>query len=97
MLTTVLAVSVVITLLLSGVLLLAYYRNLTVLKLTLAEELERNAQSGIQYALGNSQPGETVRETFDLYGRTEDSITVTQQPWGVFTLVTAAARRGCSP
>lgn len=87
-----LALSVIIGLVMSSVILMEYYTRALLRKDVVAEEVERNAESGVTYAcvFHSDEPINDV----DLFGRGKDSVLIQRKPWGAFELCVAKAHTG---
>ncbi len=87
-----LAITVIMGLVSSSLLLSAYYTRLQLQRDELREEIIRNAKSGLEIAMN-----ESFRESYnssgdiDLFGKGSDSVFLEVKPWGAFEVAIARA------
>lgn len=94
-LSTVLAVSLIIATLCASLILLSYYYRTSTVQHTLAQRLNNNAQSGINLLLATTdQRAFAEKNKVDLFGRGQDSVTLWQKPWGLYQVAVAQAQVG---
>lgn len=86
-----LAVSIVIGLLMSAVILAGGCHRLLMDSDRTTEELVRNAESGIYYLCAT--PGDGITLT-DLFGRGKDSVRLEREQWGAYDVAVSTAIRG---
>lgn len=95
MLSTVLAVSLIIATLCASLILLAYYYRTSTVQHTLAQRLNNNAQSGINLLLATTDKRALAdKNIVDLFGRGQDSVGLWQKPWGLYQVAIAQAQVG---
>lgn len=85
----VLAVSLLLTLLTGSFILFNYYQHLIVQKSMDADRVQRNALAGMEFLLSNHKeiiPGDKEK-VIDLFGRQEDSVSLSIKPWGAFQVL----------
>lgn len=88
-----LAISVIIALLSSSLLLAAHFSRLSLQQDTAAEEVIRNANSGLQLLMSAEyNASREVNET-DLFGRGMDSVQLGLKSWGAFEIALVRAHR----
>jgi hypothetical protein len=90
-----LAIAVLIGLLSSSLIIYAHTERLLLSKQTRAEELRRNAESGMEWLLGAPDQfpeGEPVLA--DLYGRKRDSVSLLHRTWGAYSVFHVRAFSG---
>lgn len=83
-----LAVSLLIALVSSAIILYAYFVRFQFDTLLKIDRLQTNSDSGINLLLSSQQIlGRDSERTIDLYGKGEDSITLKRKSWGAFEVV----------
>ena len=90
---TVVTLSVLITIMVSAIILLAYYRSLLLSNHEIKERLLLNAESGINYVLGNSESiqGKVIT---DLYEQERDTVLLEKKAWGLYDVALCIASQG---
>ncbi|AYB29189.1 polymer-forming cytoskeletal protein [Chryseolinea soli] len=88
-------IALVISILCSSIILLAYYTRLTTKRSELLSILRDNTVSGIQYGMAHREdmPFHTIQNV-DLFGEGIDSVRIVRRPWGVFEYLGVDAHRG---
>ncbi|MBL7840273.1 MAG: hypothetical protein JNJ75_09055 [Cyclobacteriaceae bacterium] len=90
-----LGIAVIIAVLCSAIILLAYYSRIGILNSQIRNSLRDNAESGIQYLMGSRETFPLNQEiTIDLFNEEIDSVTIRRLPWGLFEVYSATATRG---
>ncbi|MEM9328537.1 MAG: hypothetical protein AAGA85_22920 [Bacteroidota bacterium] len=90
-----LAISLVISIILTSIILLGYYHRLESRMFDIGLKLDRNVASAVQLALADPEAFDLFDpQTLDLYGRQEDTVTLLRRPWGVYDLFHIEARHG---
>ena len=94
-LSSVLAIALIIATLCASLISLAYYYRMATLQHTIVDRLENNAQSGINLLLATSDHSDASEGYWkDLFGQKQDSVWLHQKPWGVYQVGIARARTG---
>lgn len=88
-----LAISMIIGMITTSVLLNAHYNRMLLLRDVIREETARNAHSGIQYLCARND-GAASEDDVDLFGRKKDSVLISSLPWGVYDILTSKAHTG---
>lgn len=89
-----LGISVIIAVLCSAIILLAYYSRLSMLTGEINTSLRDNANSGIQYLMATRETSPFFSsQAIDLFDEGIDSVVVTRLPWGLFEVYCARASR----
>lgn len=88
-LSLVLVMGLIIALMMTSLIILAYYYRSSYQSASLEDRLMNNAQSGISYLLAT----EALQDSsiVDLYGEGIDSVILEKKPWGVFDIYRATA------
>jgi hypothetical protein len=90
-----LGIALVISVLCSSIILLAYYSKLSFTHQEIGKRLTDNATSGIQYGMANRDVLQFNKaERIDLFGEMIDSVEIVKRPWGIFELISARAFLG---
>ena len=94
-LTSVLAVSLIIATLCASLITLAYYYRMATVQHTAYDRLDNNARSGINVLLATSESSTYVQGRWrDLFGQGQDSVWLQQRSWGLYPLAIAQAQHG---
>ena len=94
-LSSVLAIALIIATLCASLISLAYYYRMATLQYTIVDRLENNAQSGINLLLATSDHSDVAEGYWkDLFGQEQDSVWLHQRPWGVYQVGIVRARTG---
>lgn len=89
------AVSLVISIILSSIILLGYYTRLESLGYDINIKIDANLRSAEQLALSNPSSFDYLKpERLDLYGEGEDTVIVERRPWGVYDYFKITAQHG---
>lgn len=88
-----LAISVIIALLSSSLLLAAHFSRLSLQQDTAAEEVIRNANSGLQLLMSAEYNASREVSETDLFGRGMDSVQLGLKSWGAFEIALVRAHR----
>ncbi len=89
------AVSLVVSIILSTIILLGYYTRLQSLQYDINLKIDANLQSAEQLALSNPLSFEYFEpRTLDLYGEGEDTVVLERRPWGVFDYFKITSKHG---
>jgi cytoskeletal protein CcmA (bactofilin family) len=94
-LSSVLAISLIIATLCASLISLAYYYHIATLQYTLTDALDQNALSGMNLLLAT--PSDLISPYGywkDLFGQTQDSVWLQEKPWGVYQVAIARAKKG---
>lgn len=90
-----LGIALVIAVICSSIVLLAYYSRLTILNSQIRNTLRDNARSGIEYINANRTDLSFFQShQIDLFELGTDSVELVRRPWGLFEMFTANAFRG---
>lgn len=87
-----LAVSLIIAVLLSTLILIAYIFKINSLNIDIKTALINNSLSGIEYLKSSSTPNGTVQ--VDLYSQETDSVKLVKKQWGLFEVLASKAFKG---
>lgn len=89
-----LGIGIVISIICSSMILLAYFSKLIWIRNDIEDDLRRNAVSGFHYAIATRGALKFFQpQTVDLFSEGVDSVEVTRRPWGIYeTCVTVASR-----
>ena len=94
-LSSVLAIALIIATLCASLISLCYYYRIATLQHTIVDHLANNAQSGINLLLATSDHSVASGGYWkDLFGQQQDSVWLQQKPWGVYQIGIARARTG---
>ncbi len=89
------AISLVVTIILSSIILLGYYTRLQTRRYDINLKVDANLQSAEQLALSNPLSFDyLVPKSLDLYGEGEDTVILERRPWGVFDYFKITAKHG---
>ncbi|MDW3194719.1 MAG: hypothetical protein R8G66_20235 [Cytophagales bacterium] len=89
------AVSLVVSIILSSLILLGYYTRLESLQYDINLKVDSNLQSAEQLALSNPESFDYFQQKrLDLFGEGEDTVMLERRPWGVFDYFKITARHG---
>jgi hypothetical protein len=91
-----LGIGLIVAVISSSMILMAYYARLTILQSEIKNSLRDNAESGIQYMIAKRETPFYQPETFDLFEDGIDSVQVIRKPWGLYELVVCRALRGAN-
>ena len=87
-----LAVSLLIGLICSGLLMYAWYNVQSFEVLSQERQLMLNANSGVQLMLSNTSSHQSnASQVVDLFGDGNDSVSLSKRPWGAFEIITSTA------
>ena len=76
----------------SSLILLSYYNRSFQLQANLSEKLDRNLQSVIALALADTTSQIMSRRfEYDLFGKGEDSVSISKSPWGIYDIAVVKA------
>lgn len=89
-----LAVSTIIGMIVSGVILSEYYHRHLLHQNLVKEEVIRNAESGIVYFCSNQDTEEIESSDIDLFGRGKDSVRLERRTWGAYDVCVSTAHTG---
>lgn len=88
-----LAISVIIALLSSSLLLAAHFNRLSLQQDAASEDVIRNANSGLQLLLSSEYDGSHEINETDLFGRGMDSVRLELKTWGAFEIALVRSHR----
>lgn len=89
------AVSLVVSVILSTIIILGYYARLQSLRYDINLKVDANLQSAEQLALSNPTSFDYFQPTrLDLFGEGEDTVVLERRPWGVFDYFKITAKHG---
>ena len=89
------AVSLVVSIILSAIILLGYYARLQSRQYDINLKVDANLQSAEQLALSNPKAFDYYEpERLDLFGDEEDTVILERRPWGVFDYFKITAKHG---
>lgn len=89
------AVSLVVTIILSSIILLGYYARLQSRQYDINLKIDANLQSAEQLALSNPTAFDYFQpRRLDLYGEGEDTVVLERRPWGVFDYFKITSKHG---
>lgn len=89
-----LVISIIIGMLTGSVILAEYYHRTILHRNLIMEEVQRNAESGLNYFCTLPMDDRLDVQDIDLFGRKKDSVSITCKPWGVYDVCTATAHTG---
>lgn len=90
-----LAIGLVVAVVCSSMIILAYYGRLIERRQMIQAILRDNAWSGIQYAMDIRESLPYYQErTYDLFDEGTDSVSLVRVPWGLFDILGASTSRG---
>jgi hypothetical protein len=89
-----LAISLVIGMITTSVLINEQYNRILIQRDVIREEVTRNARSGINYLCAQQSENGNVEDDIDLYGRGKDSVQLLSRPWGIYDILIANAHTG---
>jgi hypothetical protein len=90
----VLVISLIASAVLGSLVMLAYYRRLSLARTDLQHKVQANARSGLQYLLATQGEGREGPATLDLFGDGEAMVQLNRTPWGVFDVLVSEAQQG---
>lgn len=89
------AVSLVVSIILSSIILLGYYTRLQNRQYDINLKIDANLRSAEQLALSNPASFDYFQpRNLDLYGNGEDTVVLERRPWGVFDYFKITSRHG---
>lgn len=89
------AVSLVVSIILSSIILLGYYTRLQSRQYDINLKVDANLQSAEQLALSNPEAFDYFQpRRLDLFGEGEDTVVLERRPWGVFDYFKITAKHG---
>jgi hypothetical protein len=88
-------IALILAILCTSLILLAYYNRQHQLMADIAQRLDRNLESSTQLLLSNrAVPTSPQHDTIDLFGEESDSVMISTAPWGIFQTATVTACNG---
>lgn len=82
----VVGLSVVIGIITTSIVIIGAHHRLELEQLLLQKKLVDNANSGMEYLLSGQADEVLIEQSYDLFGKGQDSVILTQVPWGLFQL-----------